>query len=328
VRRFTAGANCGGGGTMSAQTVVSHASGAAPGQNIVPQPNDTTHALDSLGDRIMQRVRYRRIGAAESLWVVHTVRPAGAATAPQWAQINVSGGTIATAPVQQGIHAPDSLYRWMGSIAVDGAGNMAMGYSTSGDTAPNFPSIAYVGRLATDPAGQLAQTETQLVAGGGSQVNTCGGACHRWGDYSALSVDPVDDCTFWYTNQYYDTQANGDSGNWHTRIGSFRFPSCGAASCASRPQAIAPLLGIRILPAARFSWPQEPNSAAGYRLYAVTDKTQIPRADASLGLTPQCSTGTLTSTICDDPDAFAALQPSLLHYQLVGVCTGGGEGAH
>ncbi|HXU35283.1 MAG TPA: HYR domain-containing protein [Blastocatellia bacterium] len=231
VRRFTPGANCGGGGTLSAATTVSHASGPTPGTNIVLQPNDTpaanTHALDSLGDRIMQKVQYRKVGSAESVWVVHTVRPAGAATAPQWAQIDVSGGTVATTPVQQQIYQPDTtLFRWMGGLATDTAGNMALGYSTSNGTAPNFPSIAYSGRLASDPLGTLPQTERQLIAGAGSQIFNCGGGpCHRWGDYSSMSID-VDDCTFWYTTEYYDTQANGNTGNWHTRIGSFKYPSC------------------------------------------------------------------------------------------------------
>ena len=92
---------------------------------------------------------------------------------------------------------------------------------------PNFPGIFYSGRRANDPLNTLPQTETQLIAGAGSQTNLCGGApCFRWGDYSSMSVDPADDCTFWVANQYYSSQANGTSGNWQTRIGSFKFPSC------------------------------------------------------------------------------------------------------
>ena len=145
----------------------------------------------------------------------------------QWAQINVTGGTVVATPVQQQIYQPDTiLWRWMGSIAADAQGNVALGYSTSNGTAPNFPSIAVSGRLASDPPNTLPQTEVQLIAGGGSQTNICGGApCHRWGDYTAMAVDP-DGCTFWYVNEYYDTQTSGTTGNWHTRIGSFKFPSC------------------------------------------------------------------------------------------------------
>jgi hypothetical protein len=230
IRRFTPGAFCAGGGTISATTTVSHASNGNIGGNIVPQPN-TTRVLDSLGDRIMQKVQYRKIGNDESLWVIHNARPqAGSNLRPQWAQINVTGGTIVTTPVQQGIHAPDTtLYRWMGSIATDTSGNTAIGYSTSNATDPNFPSIAYAGRLVSDPLGTLSQTETQLIAGAGSQIFTCGGGpCARWGDYSSMSVDPVDDCTFWYTSEYYQTQAQGSNqpGIWQTRIGSFKFPTC------------------------------------------------------------------------------------------------------
>ena len=230
VRTFTPGTNCGGGGTLSAATTVSQTSYTGSGPR-VPQPN-TTNTLDTLFDRMMQKVQYRKVGSAESLWVVHPVQNSGQTNRPQWAQINVTGGTIATTPVQQQIYGPDStLHRWMGSIAADIEGNVALGYSTSNGTSPNFPSIAYSGRLAGDPLNTLPQTETQLIAGAGSQTGTCGGsACTRWGDYASMSVDPSDGCTFWYTTEYYTSQANGSSNPpiWSTRIGSFKFPSCAA----------------------------------------------------------------------------------------------------
>jgi hypothetical protein len=232
VRAFTAGPNCGAGGTLSSPVNVSQATYTFRQGAVVPQPN-TSIRLDMIDDRIMQKAQYRRIGGAESLWVTH---PVGAGSqrsgkiAMQWAQIDVTGGTITTTPVQQQIYAPDSvLYRFMGSLAVDIQGNMALGYSTSNGTAPNFPSIAYSGRLATDPPNTLPQSEMQIIAGSGSQMNNCGGApCDRWGDYSAMSLDPADSCTFWYVNEYYASQANGTKGNWQTRIASFKFPSCGA----------------------------------------------------------------------------------------------------
>ena len=234
VSKFTAGPNCGGGGTLSAATNVSHAGYTAIPGVVVPQPN-TTMKIDAIDDRLMQKVEYRKVGSAESLWVVHNVQNTGETVRPQWAQLDVTGGTIATTPVQQQIYAPDTtLYRWMGSLAVDKDGNMALGYSTSNGTSPNFPSIAYSGRLATDPLNSLSQTETQLIGGVGSQTNPCGvydWQCYRWGDYTAMSVDPSDDCTFWYTNEYYNSQANGAIGNWQTRIGSFKFPSCGTTVC-------------------------------------------------------------------------------------------------
>ncbi len=256
VRKFQNGANaCGAGSTLGAPVHVTQASygypATGPSNNpttdIVRQPG-TTNKLDSLGDELMQRVVYRRIGSAESLWVVHTTCTASAnattgfcptnttPTQPQWAQIDVTGGTVQTTPAQQQIYAPDTtLFRWMGSLAVDGQGNMAVGYSVSNGTAPNYPSIAYAGRLVTDPPDQLPQTETTLVAGGAAQTNTCGGApCHRWGDYSAMTIDPADDCTFWFTSEYYDTTAHGSSGIWQTRIGSFKFPGCVAVGPAAK----------------------------------------------------------------------------------------------
>jgi uncharacterized repeat protein (TIGR01451 family) len=120
----------------------------------------------------------------------------------------------------------------MSSIAADRQGNVALGYSTSNGTSPNFPSIAYSGRLASDPPNMLPQTETQLIAGLGSQRAGCGPfpQCPRWGDYSSMSVDPSDGCTFWYTTEYYTSQVNGDNLNWSTRIGSFKFPSCAPAA--------------------------------------------------------------------------------------------------
>jgi len=234
VRTFTPGPNCGAGGTLSAPTNVSHASySRASLGNEVPQPN-TSNRLDNLDDRILPKVQYRKIGSTESLWVTHNVDPCADAscttsgpTAMQWAQLDVTGGAIATTPAQQQIYTPDAtLYRWMGSLAVDSQGNMALGYSTSNGSAPNFPSIAYSGRLATDAPSTLPQTEAQLTAGAGSQVSCFTTACNSWGRYSAMSVDPADDCTFWYVNEYFSNSTDGLEGLWQTHIGSFRFPSC------------------------------------------------------------------------------------------------------
>jgi hypothetical protein len=247
VRKFTPGTNCGGGGTLSAPTNVSQTPASLPAVDSVPQPN-TAIGLDALEGRLMQKVQYRKVAASESLWVVHTVQtPSASTVSPQWAQIDVTGGTVAASLLQEQVFAPDStMNRWMGSIAADKDGNVALGYSTSNGSSPNFPSIAYVGRLATDPLGTMPQTEVQVVAGAGSQTTTCGGAvCHRWGDYTAMSVDPVDDCTFWYTNEYYSSQANGSSGNWQTRIGSFKFPSCIAAG--PPPTTYVPIAPVRVL---------------------------------------------------------------------------------
>ena len=170
--------------------------------------------VDSLGDRLMMQLQYRNFGSHESLWVNHTVASGGVAGV-RWYEVRDPGGTPYV--YQQGTYRPDDgLYRWMGSLAVDGDGNMAVGYSVSSEVM--MPAIRYAGRLAGEIPGALPQAETSLIEGTGVQVGSS-----RWGDYSAMTIDPVDDCTFWYTQEYYEV--NGSA--WQTRIGSFRFPSCG-----------------------------------------------------------------------------------------------------
>ncbi len=140
VRVFTAGPNCGPGGTLSTPTNVSQAQYTYRQGAIVPQPG-TRRKLDMIDDRIMQKVQYRRIGSSESLWVTHPVGAATGNIAMQWAQLDVTGGTIATTPVQEQIYAPDpTLHRFMGSLAVDVQGNMALGYNTRAAPHRTFPA--------------------------------------------------------------------------------------------------------------------------------------------------------------------------------------------
>jgi hypothetical protein len=184
-------------------------------------PEKSGNALDTLGIRLMMQNQYTNIGGVESLWHTHTVRGSSSSqSAVRWYQASVTGGTIAANVTQGATWNPDSKNRFVPSLAVDRAGNMAIGYSVS--DALMFPAIRYAGRLATDPANTLSQTETSLIEGTGAQVGNCGGsACTRWGDYSAMTLDP-DGCTFWYTTEYYATSGLDD----HTRIGSFRLPQC------------------------------------------------------------------------------------------------------
>ncbi len=198
----------------------------------IPQPNSTA-TLDTLSDRLMYRLAYRNLGSNESLVVNHSVDVDGTDHAGlRWYEVR----NPASSPFiyQQGTYAPDANHRWMGSIAMDAAGNMALGYSVSSSTVS--PSVRLTGRLSGDALGTMTQSETEVATGAGSQTNTTG----RWGDYSRMAVDPVDDCTFWYTQQYY--AATSDSG-WRTRIAKFSFPSCQASTApavsiaASTPKA-------------------------------------------------------------------------------------------
>src|SRR5581483_4944896 len=161
------------------------------GGTCVPQPG-VTQQLDSLADRLMYRLAYRNFGNHESLVVNHSVSVSGGGGV-RWYEIQNPSGTPLLA--QQGTFAPDSTYRWMGSIAMDSAGDIAVGYSKSSSSVN--PSIAFAGRVPTDPSGTL-ETETSVIGGTGSQ----NGSLSRWGDYSAMTVDPVDDCTMWFTTEY------------------------------------------------------------------------------------------------------------------------------
>ena len=184
-------------------------------RSCVPQ-SGTTSRLDAMADRLMFRLTYRNFGTHESVVGNYTVS-ANSVAGIRWFELrNVTAGPVTVA--QESTYQPDTTWRWLGSAAMDRDGNLAIGYSAS--SASIFPQLRYAGRLATDPINVLAQAESTLFAGTGSQSGTSS----RWGDYSSLTVDPVDDCTFWFTSEYYTTTT---SFNWRTRIGSFRFPTCG-----------------------------------------------------------------------------------------------------
>ena len=176
----------------------------------------TTQVLDSLSDRLMYRLAYRNFGSHESLVVAHSVNPPTSAYAGiRWYEIR----SPETTPVvyQQGTYSPnDGTSRWLPSIAMDKVGDIAVGYSVSSSSI--YPGIRYTGRVPTDALNTLAG-ESTIITGTGAQTT----GNNRWGDYSALSVDPLNDCAFWYTNEYYVTSGTK---NWFTRIASFKFPNC------------------------------------------------------------------------------------------------------
>ncbi len=208
-------------------------------RNCIPQPGGT--ALDAIADRLMYRLQYRNFGDHQALVGNKTVDSDGTDHAGvYWFELRNPG--TGWNMYQEGVYAPDSDNRWMGSIAMDQSGNIALGYSVS--SASTYPSIRYDGRLDGDPLGQMTQGEAELVAGGGSQSHSSG----RWGDYSMMGVDPTDDCTFWYTQEYYGADSTA---GWQTRIGSFRFPTCGAHIARGTLTGVvddgtAPLAGITV----------------------------------------------------------------------------------
>jgi hypothetical protein len=174
----------------------------------IPQPG-TSVTLDSLYGRLMNPANYTDFGTHASVYLCHVAEYSGRRT-KRWYEIRINNETSSI--YQQGTYAPDSDHRWMGSIAGDKHGNIAMGYSVGSSTL--YPSIRYAGRLVADPLGELSQGEASMVEGTGSQT-----VYSRWGDYSCMTVDPTDGETFWYTNEYLITTGL----NWQTRIGSFKF---------------------------------------------------------------------------------------------------------
>jgi hypothetical protein len=218
----------------------------ASGPTCIPEkinPGVPEEFLEAVGDRLMYRVTYRNFGDHESLIVSHTAegaedQPDGSARAGiRWYELR----TVSATPTiyQQSTFAPlnptdpnGPLWRWMGSAAMDHVGDIAVGYSASG---PNYNvSLHYAGRLAGDPLNDLTQGEAVMFVGNGIEVAVPNYLQrNRWGDYSNLTVDPSDDCTFWYTNEYLPTNQVTDpisAVEWHTRIGSFKFPTCTVAT--------------------------------------------------------------------------------------------------
>src|SRR5437762_7867178 len=204
----------------------------------VPENGVTSsNYLDGIGDRLMFRLAYRNFGDHESIVGNYTVSSGGVAGIRWFELRNVTSGPVTV--YQQSTYQPDTTWRWMGSAAMDGQGNLAIGFSASSSTIN--PQIRYAARLATDPINTLAQGEAHLFDGTGSQSGTS----NRWGDYSALSVDPVDDSTFWYTNEYYSTTG---SFNWRTRIGSFKIASGSPTPTPTPTPTPAPDFSLSISP--------------------------------------------------------------------------------
>jgi hypothetical protein len=205
------------------------------GRTCIPQPG-TTNKIDTLSyrQRATFRAAYRNFGTHESVALNQSVSGYNSGTSSaiagvRWYELRDPNGTPTI--YQQGTYVPgatDGTHRWMGSIAMDRMGNMGLGFSASSGTV--YPSIWYTGRLATDPLGTMPQGEGSIVNGLGSQ--TGGGS--RWGDYTSLNIDPVDDCTFWHFNEYYTSSS---SSTWQMRVGSFTFPNCLCALIPAAPTA-------------------------------------------------------------------------------------------
>ena len=183
----------------------------------VPQPTSTT-LLDTLGDRLMYRLAHFDDTGTQHFLVTHNVNDT-AAMAARWYEFRAQGlGTTSLSLYQSGQTPDDSHYRWMGSVAMDQVGDIAIGYSRSSAAAGDYPSIYYAGQTAGDPLG-TTDAEALIKQGTGSQPDTG----DRWGDYSSMALDGADSCTFWYTNEYYPMDASYE---WDTWLASLKFPNC------------------------------------------------------------------------------------------------------
>jgi hypothetical protein len=194
-------------------------------RDCLPQPGITNGSqyLDILSyrQRPTWRLAYRNFGGYEAMVTNQSVEAAPGVAGVRWYEIRRTNGVYSLK--QQGTFAPgDGVHRWMGSIAQDWQGNMALGYSVVNGVSV-FPGIRYTGRLAGDAAGQMTLGEGTIVDGTGVQRTTNS----RWGDYTSMNVDPTDDCTFWYVNEYYTLAGQlSSTAGFQTRIGSFKLPGC------------------------------------------------------------------------------------------------------
>jgi hypothetical protein len=205
-------------------------------RDCLPQPGITNPAqyLDILSyrQRPTWRLAYRNFKDYEALVTNQSVEAAPGVAGVRWYEIRRTNGSYSV--YQQGTYAPgDGVHRWMGSIGQDKKGNMAVGYSVVNGV-DVFPGIRYTGRLSGDPLGQMTLGEATIIDGSGVQTTTNS----RWGDYTSMNIDPTDDCTFWYVNEYYEVSGlplplpppplppPGTTAPWQTRIASFKLPGC------------------------------------------------------------------------------------------------------
>ena len=194
--------------------------------NGIPQKGSPQN-LETLSDRLMYRLQYRKFNGYSSMVLNHSVNAGSGVAGIRWYELrNIGTGWSI---YQQATYSPDNTSRWMGSIAQDTSGTISMGYSVS--SASIYPAIRYAGRLKNDPLNQMTIMEKTIINGGGSQQGIWSGRS-RWGDYSALSIDPSDPTTFWFTTEYYVTSS---SSSWQTRIASYTYANVFSSAASVTP---------------------------------------------------------------------------------------------
>ncbi|MEI8006795.1 MAG: T9SS type A sorting domain-containing protein [Bacteroidota bacterium] len=262
----------------------------------VPQPGTSTK-LDLINGRLMFRLPFRKFNDHWSIVCSGTVKDiTNNVSAIRWWELRNDGSAPANWSIyQESTWAPDATWRWMGSIAMDSLGNIALGYSLSSSTV--HPSVCYAGRLASDPLSTFTIGEKNIVVGGGSQTSTLGGRS-RWGDYSAMNADPSSPGKFWYTQEYYATTS---AMTWKTRIGAFSFGNILMATATAVPSTIcvgdSTQLGVSPSGGSgtyTFSWTSNP---AGF-----TSTQQNPVAHPAASMTYIVTVNDGVGTITDSVD--------------------------
>lgn len=273
-----------------------------PNAAVANAPSSGGNNLDVVQIRAMMQAQYTNLAGAESVWVTHTVRRANTTgfAASRWYQMNVTGGTVAANLLQAATWDPDGanvMHRFVPSLAIDRAGDMALGYTTSSSTTK--PALKYAGRLASDPINTFSQTEQVLIQGAGTQTGSCAGVtCVRWGEYSSMTLDP-NGCTFWMTGQYYVA----DGLNYQTRIGSFSYPECtpvgaGGTVTGTVTRAVggAPLSGATVSLGSRVTT----TNASGVYTFSAIPAGTYPGISASF---PGCTTGSASNIVVVDSNS-------------------------
>ena len=182
------------------------------GTGDVAQPG-TSQKIDMIGGIISYAANYRSFGGHNSWVITFNVDVDGNDTAGiRWVELRNSG-TGPWSLYQEGTYAPaDGNSRFMGSAAMDAAGNIGMGFNIA---SANLPAgIKYTGRYDGDPLGQMTVAETSIVEGIGVQTFS-----NRFGDYSHLTMDP-DNFTFWHTAEYFSA-----NNAWRSRVAAFTLSS-------------------------------------------------------------------------------------------------------
>jgi alpha-tubulin suppressor-like RCC1 family protein len=236
----------------------------------IPQPG-ASPLLDPLNEIIMHRLQYRKFGGYEALAGNFVVDAGTNRAAVRWFEVRKTGSTWAL--YQEGTYSPNADNRWIGSIAMDQAGDIALAYNVSSTTV--FPSLRYTGRLVGDAPGVMTQAESVIHAG--TSANNPGFGGNRYGDYASMNVDPIDDCTFWFTGE------DNTAPTWRTQIASFKFDSCGCTA-PPPPSPVAPPDGATgVSLATLLDW-SDVAGATSYDVQVATDAGFVSIARSASGL--------------------------------------------